>query len=172
MVSRIDLRLANKDEIAEDLSYPAENIGILKVQYNETDISLNIQVENGYIMDTDECSGDVNSSDVMRYFWRKNKKITSVGLNEPPIDNLYYVKSKENNNSIRVIIEEESSALNSRIRRKLEVSVQKKHELPIHIYPYIGAQNVERPTLRRSARIYHESDNENRNNEMYLGTES
>jgi len=168
MVSIINLRLANNREI-EDLRLHQENIGVLEVSCNETDISLNIHVDDGYIMEIDRETIDSNTGDIMRHFWRKKKEISSVGLNDPLINKVYYVKSDDNTNDIRVFIEESSSAMSSHIRRKLVVSVAKRTILPIYTNTMTPRtiENIQgclqRPVLRRSVRVYHDTDNENRN---------
>jgi len=177
MASRINLRLASSREL-EDLRLQRENIGVLEVSCNETDISLNIHVDDGYIMEIDRETIDSNPDDIVRYFWCKNKKLTSVGLNEPVIDKVYYVKSDDDTNNIRVCIEETTSAINSCIRHKFAVSVEKRTTLPFYTNSFTQrtiediTQGLQRPVLRRSVRIYHESDNKNANDYAYLGYES
>ena len=94
------------------------------------------------------------------------------------LSGVYYVKSDDDTNNIRVCIEETTSAINSCIRHKFAVSVEKRTTLPFYTNSFTQrtiediTQGLQRPVLRRSVRIYHESDNKNANDYAYLGYES
>lgn len=105
MSSNIQLRMAG-EEIAAMFETDKEKIGMLTILHNEPHVTLKVSITDGYIIDMPR--GHPYCKQLSEYYpWIKTLCVTGGGIDEPPIDKMYYVKSS-NPRMIEVTIYEYS----------------------------------------------------------------
>jgi len=80
------------EEIAALMGTSKEKIGVLTILHNEPRVTLKVSITDGYI--TDIPMDNFYCKELSDYYpWIKTSCVTGGGIDEPPIDKTYYVKS-------------------------------------------------------------------------------
>jgi len=108
MSSKMQLRMVG-EKIAALLGKSKEKIGVLTILHNEPRVTLKVSITDGYL--TEIPMNNLYCKELSEYYpWIKTSCVTGCGMDEPPIDKTYYVKSS-NPYTIEVTICEYSESI-------------------------------------------------------------